>query len=247
MIEIFEGRLGGGKSYTAVYRAMVHFLKGGTVCTNIDLNWAGCCAYALKRFGLQLERDQFIFLPDEQIPQFHKYTPSGTGELPVLVIIDEAPLNFDSRDFAQNYKENREVYTFSRQSRKTDTDVILIAQDATDLDKKLRNLSQYIWRFRDLSKWKIPGLGIRFPFNMILCVQMDYDGRTMLDKHFVPKDRGIFACYNTRSLLRRFERLEGVVTKRQLKRVRRPFPFKPVASGLLALDVLLLLAVFYFA
>lgn len=245
MIEIFEGRLGGGKTYSAVYRGMCHFLRGGTVCTNIDLNWDGCCKYARDRFGLELERDQFIYLSDEQIPAFHKHTPSGTGELPVLVIIDEAPLNFDSRDFAQNYKDNREVYTFSRQSRKTDTDLILIAQDATDLDKKLRNLSQYTWRFRDLSKWKIPGLGMKFPFNWILCVQMDYDGKTMLDKNFIPKDKGIFRCYNTKSLLRRFERLEGIQTKRTLKRVKRPFPVKPILGGVLAVDAVLIAAAFF--
>lgn len=223
MIEVFSGTIGSGKTYSAVYRILCHLVKGGIVATNIELIWPGLCKAALIRAGVELERDQLVMLVDEQIHEFHKHTPSGSPDLPSLVVIDEAPLNFDSRDFAQSYKNDRETYTFLRQSRKVDTDIIFIAQDPSDLDKKMRHLAEYFWRFRDLKKWTIPGLGIRFPFNMILAVQLDYDGRTIFKRDFVPKDKLIFECYNTKSLLRSFERLEGLNPKRKLKTRKKSF------------------------
>ena len=221
MIECYEGRLGGGKTYSAVVRIVDHLRRGGLVATNVELKWDRIVEYAGDRFGVVVESDQIIRLADEQIGLFHRHTPSGTAGLPVLVVIDEAHLTFNSRDYAKTDKLYRETLTFLTQSRKVHTDVIFISQSVLNMDKQFMRLVQFIWRFRDLSKWKIPGLGLAWPINQILCVQFDYDGRTVLQRQFINKDKRIFALYETNSLLREFPRLDGVQTQRQLKKIQK--------------------------
>jgi len=221
MIECYEGRLGGGKSYSAVVRIVDHLRRGGLVATNVELRWDAIGKYVADRFGVVVENDQLIRLADEQIGLFHRHTPSGTAQLPVLVVIDEAHLSFNSRDYAKTDKLYRETLTFLTQSRKVHTDVIFISQSVLNMDKQFMRLVQFIWRFRDLSKWRIPGLGLAWPINQILCVQFDYDGRTVLQRQFINKDKRIFALYETNSLLREFPRLDGAKTQRELKRVEK--------------------------
>jgi hypothetical protein len=210
MIELYEGRLGGGKTYSAAVRMVDHIRRGGIVCTNVELVWDEVKQYVAERFGLIAQDSQFIPLADDQIGLFHRHTPSGTSELPVLVVVDEAHLTFNSRDFAQTDKLYRETLTFLTQSRKVNTDIIFIAQSVLNMDKQFMRLVQFIWRFRDLAKWKIPGLGIAYPFKQILAVQFDYDGKTIMQRSFVKKDPRIFRLYNTNSLIREFPRLEAV-------------------------------------
>jgi hypothetical protein len=222
MIELYEGRLGGGKTYTAAVRMVDHVRRGGIVCTNVELIWPAFKQFIQDQYGLEAEDDQFISLHDEQVGLFHRFTPSGTAELPVLVVIDEAHLTFNARDFAQTDKLYRETLTFLTQSRKVNTDVIFIAQSVLNMDKQFMRLVQFIWRFRDLAKWKIPGLGIPYPLKQILAVQFDYDGKTILQRTFVNKDKRIFGLYNTNSLIREFPRLGNVNTSpRKLQKVKQ--------------------------
>jgi zona occludens toxin (predicted ATPase) len=218
MIELYEGRLGAGKTYHAVVRAVDHWKQGLVVCSNVEFRWENVKAYCLRKFEVHLVDEQYIALSDEQIGLFHQYTPSGTKAGVVLVIVDEAHLVFNSRDWANTHKNFKETLTFLTQSRKVATDVIFIAQSVANMDKQFMRLVQYIWRFRDLSKWRIPVLMIRYPFQTLLAVQYDYDGKTILKKNFHPKDTDIFTLYNTDSLLREFPRLSGVATKHVLKK-----------------------------
>lgn len=224
MIELYEGRLGGGKTYSATVRIVDHLCRGGLVATNIDIVWPEVADYIARRFGLVVKNDQLLRLHEDQIGLFHRSTPSGTAELPVLVVIDEAHLTFNARDFAQTDRLYRETLTFLTQSRKVHTDVIFIAQSVLNMDKQFMRLVQYIWRFRDLSKWKIPGLGIPYPLNQILAVQFDYDGRTILQRSFVRKDKNIFKLFRTNALLREFPRLENIKTKHSLERTKKQYP-----------------------
>lgn len=219
MIEIYEGRLGGGKTYSAVVRILNHLRLGGTVCTNVEVKWQPMKDYVAKRFGLDLEDTQLIKLADDQIGDFHRHTPSGTHDMPVLVVVDEAHLNFNSRDWQNS---SRDLLAFLTQSRKVATDIIFISQSLLNMDKQFARLVQFVWRFRDLSRWKIPGLGIAYPFQQILACQFDYDGHTMLQRSFIAKDKAIFGLYETNSLLREFPRLEGAITKRKLNKTEKP-------------------------
>jgi len=217
MIEIFEGRIGGGKSYSAVVRLIGHLCQGGTICTNVELLWDGVANYCATFQNKIIEREQVIVLSDAEIAEFYRHTPSGTPELPVLVVIDEAHLMFNARDWN---KTSRETLAFLTQSRKVSTDVIFISQSMFNIDKQFARLAQFIWRFRDMERWVVPFLNVKYPFKQILMAQFDYDGKTFLRRQFIWKDKNIFACYNTNSILRGFPRLEGITTKRQLKSAR---------------------------
>jgi hypothetical protein len=220
MIEIFEGRLGGGKTYTAVERMANVLAQGEVVCTNIRLRPENLQKMVAARAGVEIELDQIIVLDNSKIPDFHRHVPwgdlRGAGKTRVLVVVDEAHLYFNSRDWA---KTSRDLLAFLTQSDKVSVDIIFISQSALNIDKQFGRLVQYIWRFRDLSKWKIPILSIQYPLNQILACQYDYDGITLLQRWFRTKKPQVFDCYETAALLTDFPTLEGIRAKRDLKKV----------------------------
>ena len=220
MIEIFEGRLGGGKSYSGTVRVIAQLVRGGVSCTNIDIQPEAVRDYCARYHNVIVESDQLIVLDNHQISEFHKHTPSGTSDLPVQVVVDEAHIFFNSRDWN---KASRELLMFLTQSRKVHTDVIFISQSMLNMDKQFARLVQFVWRFRDMERWKLPLLGMRYPFPHIMALQFDYDGRTILKRSMIWKRKEIFACYRTNALVHEFPRLEGVTTKRQLQTAHTTF------------------------
>jgi len=238
MVELIEGRLGGGKTYLAVVRALDQWLRGGIVCSNVDFLWDAIKEHVAKKYDRVLDDRQLITLQDEQVGLFHKFTPSGVqGGPPVLVIIDEAHLTFNARDWSKTHKDYRETLTFLTQSRKVHTDVILISQSVLNMDKQFMRLVQYIWRCRDLSKWRVPGLGVAYPFQTLLVVQYDYDGTTVLRKSFEKKRVEIFNLYKTNSLLRTFPRLEGHETAFKLEKAKEKKALSPMMKLLIPICI----------
>jgi hypothetical protein len=236
MIEVFEGKLGGGKTYSATVRIVHQLRKGGVVATNIELNRQALVDYCARKYRVQLDLEKQLYvLTEEQLFNFHSHIPMGAhADARPLIVIDEAHLWFNSRDWAQ---ASRDVLKFLTQSRKLHVDIILISQSALNLDKQFIRMVQYVWRFRDMDRFKIPGLGISYPTlirfatfglwnpSQILVSQFDFDGRTLLEKQFVGKDRHIFALYQTNSLLRPISGLSTVVADTvALEKVKSP-PF----------------------
>jgi hypothetical protein len=112
------GKIGGGKTSTAVSMMLEHMSKGGVVASNINLRDAPFISeifkkaqagfvYALKAlYDWDYQEGQFIYLPDtEVIPietskgkmrfipkaaRFWEHIPRGKPDLHVLVFIDEA-------------------------------------------------------------------------------------------------------------------------------------------------------------
>jgi hypothetical protein len=76
----------------------------------------------------------------------------------------------------------------------------MITQHRNNVDKQWIRLIERFWHFRDLRNWKVPGLGIRIPFFECLSVEIDQDGRTVLDKHFERFDKSVFSCYDSAQL-----------------------------------------------
>jgi hypothetical protein len=249
MIEVFEGKLGGGKTYSATVRIVHQLRRGGIVATNIELNREALEEYCARRYKVRLDLDRQLYvLTEEQLFTFHSHIPLGaSADARPLIVIDEAHLWFNSRDWAQ---ASRDVLKFLTQSRKLHVDIILISQSALNLDKQFIRMVQYVWRFRDMDRFKVPGLGIAYPTlircltlglwnpSQILVSQFDFDGRTLLDKQFIGKDPEIFSLYQTNSLLRPIGGLSTQVTDTvQLEEVKAlPFFDKTFfAYGLLSL------------
>jgi hypothetical protein len=225
VIEICEGRLGGGKTLWAVERMAKYLATGGNVCTNVLLFPEELWKNVRRKWGVEYERTQLKLLPPCDASDFFKTIPLGTRDHPALCVIDEVAEFFGAR----NWKKQEELFlSFLRQSRKLHVDVIFISQHADQVDKGIRQLAQYIWVMRDLTTWKMPLLGISFPFPVIVRMCFDYTGRHQVaPKEFWHRDESWFKCYDTDSLVRDFGALDerkkagGFVAVKDCSPVRR--------------------------
>jgi len=176
MIETFEGRLGGGKSYTAVQRIIRVLCSGGYVATNIKLMvepWVhdvygaqrGLRAICKGR-GWDLRDDQIINLPDYEYIDFKSRQDGKVFRLSklqafwtliprveqgtILVVIDEAHFHFPQSGYRSIPNDVLEFLTLSRHAR---VDVIFISQHIKNMWCQMSRLAQYRWEFRDLKKY----------------------------------------------------------------------------------------------
>jgi len=196
-IEIFTGKVGGGKTYSSVIRIIGHLANGGSLYSNVEINFENTKQYIADKHNLLIEESQVNYLEADQIAQCHKHIKGGTLDTPVLLIIDEAHLWFNALD----HKEaNRDFLTYLTQTRKVHIHVIFITQHAANINAQFRRQAQYTWKFSDMQKMVI--CGIRWPFKQIRCCQMDEDGKTIVDRYTIPKDPEIFRCYTSTALLK---------------------------------------------
>jgi hypothetical protein len=215
MIEIFEGRLGGGKTYSALLRIEFHLSRGGHVYTNVEV-FADKLVERLEKKGWRgVGADQVHFIASEEIARFFEVVPIGQKDLPVLVVVDEAHIWLDQRAF--NKRELDELFFFLTQSRKQNTDVIFISQNKKNLDARIARLVQYVWTFRDMRKWRLPFFYVKWPFPHLVQTCWDYDGKTVLLKKWLVWDAGVYALYNTDAMLSDVARA-GVVENKAVRR-----------------------------
>lgn len=147
MIIIHEGVPGAGKSFDAVRKILSALKKGRRVYTNIDgMDKPECLEYIANY--IQSTRDDLLdqlhFIDKGHIPHFWDFTDSGS-----LVVIDEAQLYFNSRDFTKT--ANREFSDWASTHRHHGYDLILITQRAERIDTAVRSLAEFRYRYRKLS------------------------------------------------------------------------------------------------
>lgn len=220
MIEIIEGRgVGAGKSYYVVTRVIKHLIAGGTVYYSDTLELIPEAIERLVRirYGVILESGQMVAVPREEMARIHEVTPPGTDEMPVLIIMDEAQRYLNARDHAD--KGKRPLFEWCCESRHDSNDLIFISQNALNIDNQIRRLVTYVTRVRNMTGFKIAG--VRWPFRQFLVHVFDGDGKTSMEKKFIPHDKGIFGCYKTKSMKGSHKRLLGEpIPKRQLQKVK---------------------------
>lgn len=138
MIEIYVGAPGSGKSYHALRRGLtkVNARTRNVVVANFDI---------IKR--TKREKENWIFLeefePEDLIKLSFERKFYGIEGF-ALLIIDEAGVWFNSRDWMVNPGRRKEWIKFFSQSRKFGYDVVLITQDVRMLDRQIRNCSEYV-------------------------------------------------------------------------------------------------------
>lgn len=198
MLEVYEGTLGGGKSYHAVQRALRYLAAGGRVFSNIELVPDECASYVRDGYGLELNwSEQYRYLNASDIARLHEVVKGGTKDCPVLCILDEIHLYHNSRDWAN---ASRGLLQWLTQSRKLFVDVICITQHRNNLDKQWVRLVAKYWRFRDLRKYRLPGIGIKIPFVECLSSEFDQDGRTLIRRDWERFEKRVFRCYCSEQL-----------------------------------------------
>lgn len=245
MLEVYEGTLGGGKSYHAVERALRYLAGGGRVFSNIELVPGECAAYVRDNWGLELQWDeQYHFLSAHDIARLHEVVKGGTKDAPVLCILDEIHLYHNARDWASASKGLLQWLT---QSRKLFVDVICITQHRNNLDKQWVRLVAKYWRFRDLRKYRLPGLGLKIPFVECLASEFDQDGRTLIRREWERFEKRVFRCYCSEQLF------DGCVAgfagagleRVKLQKVKRKGKFMKVLLWFVLLLVAVGLVVFF--
>jgi zona occludens toxin len=134
---IFTGTLGSGKSYHALCLGLekVRAKRENIVVANFPI--VAKNDKEKKRWFYQ-ENLTVDFLIKKSFSE-GIYGKEGRG----LVIIDEAPLMFNSRDSFMQSKERREWIKFFSLSRRFGYDIILISQDLRMIDRQIRTMAEY--------------------------------------------------------------------------------------------------------
>lgn len=212
-IEAHIGLVGGGKTYTAVVRMAMKIASGGRVATNITLNLPKFAKMVKIFHGWDIQEGQIQLLKtDDEIMKFWRHVPRGDIQNPVFIVIDEASEWLDSGN--QRTNEQKEFYSFLRQSRKMGHDVMFITQDLKFLDTRIRALILYTWTFRDMSKFTLPGFGFRLPFlNTIRVMQWVGTSKVLCKAYQMWKEKLVYESYNTTEMFRDFGALEKGVSK----------------------------------
>jgi len=160
------GTLGSGKTAKGVEIAVDRMQKGWWCCSNVEF-----LRDELKqRFaedGLLFEDERLIDLGVE-VKDYYLRIPRGNKDQQVLVIIDEAHLEHNARDWD---KANKDLLTFVTLVRKLDVELIYITQVLTNVDKQIRAMVQFVWHCRNMKQLRILGV---IPFPLPFYIRVPY-------------------------------------------------------------------------
>lgn len=238
MIEMYEGCIGGGKTYSAAVRMVRHMSRGGTVFTNVDMKWEGEKGEGGAPIGLSelckvdsycdgggfyLQADQIRDIPQNDMSRFDEVIQWGTDQIPVLLVLDEIHLWFNARNWA---KAAEGLLAFLTQSRKCSVDIIFITQHRDNVDVQFRRLLQYTWTFSDSERFKMPGIGAVVK-NRIICNCYFRQSKNLMERKILRKDPRVFACYRSKAIVGGgVECKNGVVERVSVKRLPKVNRFK---------------------
>jgi zona occludens toxin (predicted ATPase) len=136
-IYLYYGTVGSGKSYHALVEGLMYVnrKRKNTVVANFPIK--------AKTEG---ERKNWIYLEDIQVKDLIRislergiYGKEGHG----LIIIDEAGVFFNARDWQVSSERRKEWIKFMSQSRKFGYNIILIAQEPRMVDRQIRSQAEY--------------------------------------------------------------------------------------------------------
>ena len=204
-ISIYEGHVGGGKTFSAIHGIIRHLASGRYVRTNVQLNIEPIRALLQKKYRWDLQPRQLELFdgggtlkPLEKFP-VAKVREDGTwDEQLTLIVIDEAHLFLPQHGYKS--KELQEWGDYLSHVRKYGHKYVFITQDAALLYNACRRQATQFVHFRDMNKLTI--LGIRSPSQSIRQLYyMPSNLRDPIETTYIPKDKRIFGCYNSASLI----------------------------------------------
>lgn len=146
VITLYTGSVGSGKSYHAVEVALEWLAKGKYVLANFPITppkrYFG--HWHRRHWERKLSRFRFVmdFTPEYLIAYSLEKGFYGR-ESSCLVVIDEAGILFNSRDWQVMGEQRKNWIKFLSQSRKFGYDFILVAQSDRMIDRQIRGLIEY--------------------------------------------------------------------------------------------------------
>lgn len=155
MITLYSGTPGAGKSLHLASR-LYHWMqyKSAPIIGNFECNFS----------SIKKPKGQFLYIDNSQlVPErlinfshnYESYVGRRLKEGEILLVIDEAQLLFNSREWVKT--DRAEWCAFFTQHRKLGYEVVLVAQFDRMLDRQIRSLIEYEWIHRKVSNFGVAG------------------------------------------------------------------------------------------
>lgn len=218
MIELYCGKVGGGKSYCAVLTMLRALSSGRVVASNINLVWEEVEKYCREVFSMVPDPAQYIYLEGEDsVWTCHRLIPSGS-----LLVLDELNIYFPSRGYAKNAKVAGEFLDWLVQSRKYGCDVIAIIQSAANLDAQIRRQALAEWHHNDTRQAQCATLWGFGPalklgkFAPQMFARTKYwtgDYTESVASEFISFDIRVGRCYETAAIFKSYDMAAGRVVE----------------------------------
>ncbi|MFJ7484630.1 zonular occludens toxin domain-containing protein [Bacillus thuringiensis] len=179
MIEIYTGFVGSGKSFHAVKRGVQVAdapFGDGWVVANFPIKPKKSFLSRLPIIGRFVKskelKSRWIFKENDEMTVDYLVNKSVDmgwygKENSALLLVDEAGILFNSRDWNVKPDERKKWIKFLSQSRKFGYNVVFIAQDARMIDRQIRSLAEYEVQHKKMNSYSI----FRFlPFTFFACI-----------------------------------------------------------------------------
>jgi len=136
---LISGALGSGKTLCAVERILKHLALGGTVVTNIPLSYEAVALCLRRRFRVIFQPSRLRLISPESLRSFQDFAVRGNSFLPAMLVLDEAALDINARDWRSRDDMAFDLVVLAR---KLGILLVFVAQDQEDLDSQIRRKFQ---------------------------------------------------------------------------------------------------------
>lgn len=198
MVEMYNGTPGSGKSLHAAEKIYFSLKMGRPVIANfeIDVN------------KIKGRKAEFTYIDNEHLNvEFLKryainyWKGKRVKEDSIVLIIDEAQLLFNCREWAKNGRA--EWTSFFTQHRKLGYKIILVCQFDAMLDKQIRSLVEYQYVHRKVSNFGAFGkvLNVLSFGGLFVAVQVWYPLGEKIGNEFYKAKKRYYSLYDTYLLL----------------------------------------------
>lgn len=197
MLSLYSGTPGSYKSYHAVEEAINWLRAGGNVIANFPINYKSRLHKPIRGIYEYVDIDDLTvdYLVNFAIEHHRK----GTTKAQTLVIIDEAGIPFNSRDY--NTKVRRDWVKFFSLHRHLNYDIILIAQQDKMIDRQVRAQIELEFKHRSIKHYKMLGKFINFLCGgCYMVLEIWYPCKLANSNTFHIFHKSIANCYDTMRL-----------------------------------------------
>lgn len=198
-VSLYSGTPGSYKSYHATAEILSWLKRGRNVIANFPIRTD---TYFSKR--IQSKLGKFIFLPNTKLTvnyllNFAKEYHVRDYKPQTLIVIDEASIMFNARQFEQ--KGRMEWVNFFANHRHFNFDVILIAQNDRMLDRQIRGLLEFDMKHRAIKNMNLAMALASLLFKGIFhCVEYWYPCKLKVNTHLMKFNIKKARCYDTMAL-----------------------------------------------
>lgn len=185
MIWLYSGTPGSGKSFHAA-RDIYYRLRRKNGRNRVIAN-----------FPIAIESKKFTWIDNsdftvKRLYQYARLYHKPGVESQTLVIIDEAQIIFNSRNWNSDGSSRMDWIVFFTQHRKLGFDFVLVAQNDRMIDRQIRCLVEY-----EVAHMKISNYFRILPITAFLCVQRWYGQRMKVGHEVILYHKKIAALYDT--------------------------------------------------